>query len=241
MSISDDRDEPRKYIFPSGTEVPAGGYLVLYADHNISAPGLHMDFALDNDGEGVFLYDSLAVLLDEVEFGVQAADLSIGRVGHERQWALTQPSPAAENVAARTGDARKLKINEWLADGDFEDDFIELYNGDMLPVSLGGLYITDRAAAEPDRYCVKPLSFIAGGGYAVFIADDDSEETANHLNFALSAGGEMLGLFDAGLKPIDMVIYYCQNANISEGRSPDGLNSFAFFEVPSPGQANPSN
>src|SRR5688572_31461775 len=32
---------PRKYVFPNGTTIPAGGYLVVYADDATSAPGLH--------------------------------------------------------------------------------------------------------------------------------------------------------------------------------------------------------
>jgi len=51
----------------------------------------------------------------------------------------------AELVAARTGDARTLKINEWLANGvtPFPDDFIELFNPDPLPVALGDLFLTE--------------------------------------------------------------------------------------------------
>ena len=98
-----------------------------------------------------------STLLDSVEYGPQVADLSIGRVGHDGAWTLTQPTFGAANVAARTGNPATLKINEWFTNGQVRltDDFIELYNPDPLPVPLVGLSLTDNpivpAGQEPDR------------------------------------------------------------------------------------------
>ena len=49
-----------------------------------------------------------------------------------------------------------LKINEWLANGTvlFADDFIELYNPDLLPVDLSGMFLSDNPIAQPDRELV---------------------------------------------------------------------------------------
>ena len=60
--------------------LPDGAYLIVYADSNSAAPGLHADFALDQDGDEVRLYDAApngGALLDSVTFGPQAADRSM--------------------------------------------------------------------------------------------------------------------------------------------------------------------
>ncbi len=147
MSLSDDPANPTKFVFPAGTTLGAGQYLVLYAD-SASTSGLHLGFALEGSDGGVYLYDSPAnnqALLDSVQYGPQIANLSIGRIGHDGTWTLTQPTFGAANVAARTGDPATLKINEWLASEQVRtaDDFIELYNPDPLPVPLSGLYLTN--------------------------------------------------------------------------------------------------
>ncbi|MEJ2704561.1 MAG: CotH kinase family protein, partial [Sedimentisphaerales bacterium] len=126
MSLSDDADDPAKFVFPSGTMIKPGEYLVLYADSNADASGIHLGFALDGGGEGLYLYDRDGTLLDSVEFGTQLPDLSIGRTGRDGRWRLTVPTFGWANMAEPLGDPRTLKINEWLADGLvlFEDDFM---------------------------------------------------------------------------------------------------------------------
>jgi len=82
-----------------------------------------------------------------------------------------------------------VKINEWLADGNafYPDDFVELFNPDPVPVELGGLYLTDEPTGAPRRFQIAPLSYIAGRGYVVFIADNNPAAGCLHLNFRLAA------------------------------------------------------
>jgi hypothetical protein len=178
-------------------------------------------------------------LLDSVEFGLQLPDLSIGRVGYDGRWTLTVPTFGRPNVAYPLGDQNKIRINEWLADGLvlLEDDFIELYNTQNSPVDMSGLYMTDNPIAQPDKCPLGPLSFIAGKGFAVYTAD--GHVRPGHVDFKLSADTDMIGLFDAGLNQIDMVIYGPQTTDISYGRVPDGSDSFEFLQLPTPGVANP--
>jgi len=49
----------------------------------------------------------------------------------------------------------------------------------------------------------------------------------------------MIGLFDAEIKEIDKVLFGPQSTNVSQGRAPDGSTNFEFFELPTPGVANP--
>jgi hypothetical protein len=239
IRITDSPNEPDKlFVFTSGAINP-GQYLVLYADTNTAASGIHLGFGLDADGDALYLSDKDGNLLDSVKFGLQLHDLSIGRIGREGKWCLTKPTFGYANIQQPLGNPDTLKINEWLANEEvlFNDDFIELHNPHTNPVDLSGMYLTDNPITQPGKHKIGPLNFIAGRGYAVFQADDSNNP--GHANFRLSADQGMIGLFDAQLKEIDKVLYGPQTTDVSYGRSPDGSNSFMFFELPTPGVSNP--
>jgi hypothetical protein len=236
--ISDNPGNPGKYAIPGGTLVQPGGYLVLYADND--AGSLHTGFALDGDGEGVYLYKPQGqgdVPIDSVEFGMQLSDMSIGR-GKDGLWRLAVPTFGQANIIQPLGDSKKLKINEWLADGNvlYNDDFIELHNGHDVPVELSGLYITDNTVSQKSKHQFGPLNFIEAHGFAVL--DADGRDGPGHVDFRLSSKHEILGLYDEQLNLIDKVIYYGQTTDVSQGRSPDGAETLEFFTTPTPGFAN---
>jgi hypothetical protein len=242
MRLSDNPNNPNKFTFPNGTVLGAGQYLVLYANNPDGTPGIHLGFSLDRKGEGVYLYDRAASgggLLDSVEFGLQLPDFSIGRL-NGGDWFLTQPTFGAANVSQPLGSQSALKINEWLTFGlsPYPDDFIELYNPDPLPVALGGLHLTDQPIGAPGRHQIAALSFIGGGGYSVFIADNDPGKGADHVNFRLASEQGEIGLFSAELEEIDWVIYGPQRRDISFGRCPDGSPFQTALALPTPGAAN---
>jgi len=239
MSITDDPGNPTRFVFPFGLTIDPGEYLVLYADADTTTPGIHLGFALDGDGDAVYLYDRRGILVDSVEFGLQLPDLSIGRVGYDGRWRLAVPTFGQSNIAEPLGDPGRLKVNEWLARGEvlFADDFIELYNPQASPVDLSGLYLTDNPITQPNKCRLGPLSFIAGKGYAVFTAD--GQNLPGHVGFRLSVEGDMIGLFDAEIKEIDKVLFGPQSSDVSQGSAPDGSTNFEFFELPTPGTANP--
>lgn len=241
MGITDDPDDPYKYIVPAGTIIGAGQYRILYADNETTPPGLHLGFGLSQQGDGLFLFSPVGRLIDSVSFGPQVADLSIGRL-EAGAWGLTRPTfGSVNNIAQPTGDVRTLKINEWLADGvsPYANDFIELFNPDARPVALGGLFLTDNPISAPNLHEISPLSFIPGSGLAVFTADGEPGDGPDHLNFRLSPEQGMIGLHNTDLSLIDSVIYGPQRTDVSQGRQPNGSNTYAFFDVPTPGSPNP--
>lgn len=244
MTLSDDPAQPGKYVFADGTLIGPGEYLVLYGGAAAGTPGIQLSFGLSGAGDGVYLFAENGTLVDQVAFGTQIPDKSIGRMANG-SWALTQPTPGAANVRQQLGDASQLVINEWLAAGDrlLNDDFIELYNRDTLPVSLAGLAITDNLFASPRRHEFTPLSFVPGGGYLVLTADEapaegETAEADTLLSFGLSPWRETLALVDANDKPIDVVVYGPQSTDVSQGRSPDAGTAYRFFTAPSPGLSN---
>jgi CotH protein/lamin tail-like protein len=237
MTISDDPGDPMKYRIPNGTMLDSTNrYLVLYADPN-TVPPYHTGFALDGDGEAIYLYDTTGHLLDSVEFGTQIPDLSIGRV-NQGPWRLTVPTMGQENQVQDVGVPETLKINEWLANGKvlFADDFVELCNPDPQPVDLSSMFLSDNPITQPYKHSLRPLSYIAGDGYRAFDVDDSDQP--GHLNFLLNATKEMISLLDPEKNVIDQVFYGPQTTDVSQGRSPDGGNLLAFYELPTPNIAN---
>lgn len=235
LRLTDDPNDPGQFTFPSGSNLAAGAYLILSANN--------LPFALNQDGDGLYLFDRASnggALLDSVEFGRQLPDRSIGRLANG-QWALTTPTFGAANVPHATGDIYSLRINEWLADGvfPFTDDFIEIYNPGSSPVDLGGLYLTDNPIGEPARHRIGPLHFVDAFAYTAFIADGDPEAGSDHVDFGLALERGEIGLFDPDLALIDCITYTQQYSGQSQGRSPNGSNRIVFLLTPTPGAGNP--
>ena len=83
MYLSDDRANPKKWQFPAGTTIAAGGYLLIWADDDAGdSPGLHTNFKLSAGGESVVLSDTDAngnTVLDAVDFPALGRDVAYGR------------------------------------------------------------------------------------------------------------------------------------------------------------------
>jgi hypothetical protein len=241
LRLTDDPATPGKFTFPATTTLGAGARLVVFANNPDATPGFHLGFSLDQDGDGVYLFSRAVdgnIVLDSVVFGLQLADLTIGRISGG-DWMLNTPTLNAANGPRALGDPRGLKINEWQAVGvsPMPDDFIELFNPDANPVALGGLHLTDQPIGAPALSPIVPLSFIAGGGYAVFIADGDGDK-ANHVNFGLALEQGEIGLTATDRSVIDCVIYGPQQIGISSGRCPDGALGQKSLVLPTPGSPN---
>jgi len=231
MTLSDDSQQPAKFVFPASTTMHPGTYLVLSADDDLG-------FGLDAAGDAVYLYDHSGALIDSVEFGAQLPDLSLGRVEPDGLWHLTSPTFGRANVLHPVGDAHGVRINEWLASGKvlFESDFIELHNPLALPVDLGGSSLTDTPATEPGRHRFRPLTFVAAEGYIACDADGRTEP--GHVNFRLSPDGDMIALFDGASNEVDKVIFAWQTTDAAQGRCPDGAERLEFLPLPTPGLSN---
>ncbi len=232
-----------KYLFPTGTLVPAGGYLLLTTNT--------LGFNLDADGDEVFLYSGGsfgAVLIDTVKFGFQIADLSIGRTCNNLAWTLNSPTPAAANTAAETGTAALVSINEWSGNNDFivEEDFVELYNGGSLPTALGGLSLTDDAINFPQQNIISPLSYIKPGGFVLFRADGNVNAGASNVSFSVSRLREGITLLSGSIV-IDHIMSVPLIEDVTGGRASDGGRVFALFgpngysNLPTPGYSNATN
>ena len=251
MSITDDPLLKAKYVFPAGTTIGAGGYLIVYADADTAAPGLHAGFGLDGDGDGVYLFDTVAnsqTALDGITFGLQPADFSIGRTGAARDtWAICTPSVGGANTAvAALAAPAGLKINEWAGNRDYllVDDFLELYNSAAQPIAIGGMGLTDDFINYPFKHTLPQLSFIAPGAFQKFVAKGGSASAGNasELPFSIDASAGWLALTGVNGTIADSVDVVAQAHDTSRGRSPNGGGAIATFglptNIPTPGSSN---
>lgn len=231
------------YVFPAGTVLDPEAFVVLWADAQTAAPGLHLGFPLNATGGALYLLGAASPtpeVIDSVSYGLQVADFSIGRHG-SGAWALNLPTPGALNQVQLTGDPARLRLNEWLPASlsRFLDDYLELSNTDTLPVPLAGVQVSDNPIGWPDRFMFPPLSFIAPSGLLRLIADG-STDGGSHLPFRLSAEQGMIGLADANGEVIDRAVYESPWPDVAIGRMPDGTGRIANLPAPSPGGPNPA-
>jgi hypothetical protein len=80
--LSDDATNLNKWKIPTNTTIPAGGYLIIWADEDSSqntATSLHANFKLSGTGEAVYLSSTTQTLLDDAVFGAQRADFGFAR------------------------------------------------------------------------------------------------------------------------------------------------------------------
>lgn len=100
--LSDDATNPDKWAFPAAT-IPAGGFLLLWADEDQNQEGLHTNFKLSKSGEEILLSNTDGSIIDEVVFGAQETDVSWGRCpdGTGAFTAMT-PTPGSANLDCTT-------------------------------------------------------------------------------------------------------------------------------------------
>ena len=129
--LSDDNDDLTQWEFPN-TTIPAHSYLIIWADNDEDDTELHANFKLSASGEAIYLVNSNSEIIDEVIFGAQTADLSMGRyengVGNFVQMA---PSYSAENIQPTSGiddELNSLTPMEYILEPNFPNPFNPVTN-----------------------------------------------------------------------------------------------------------------
>lgn len=147
------------------------------------------------------------------------------------------------------GHAQDLVINELMASNDlahpdafFEfNDWMEIYNPGGL-VQLAGYHLSDDPT-NLTKYTIpntdEGSTFLPPNDHLVVWLDQDSAQGVLHANFKLSAEDEGIWLTAPdGVTVLDSIVYPPQQTDISYGRSCDGCDDWAFFNVPTPDAPN---
>ena len=224
MGLTDDPARPAKYLFPTATVLPPGGFLSVTLDEQ-------SPFRLDGDGQTVVLLHRDGTVADALSFGPQADNRSTSR--GPGGWELGIPTPGAGHQPDPTGPPTGLRINEWMASNPDGADWFEIVNTSHQPVSLAGVQL--RRSSEVTS--LPTHSFIGPGGFQQFVAD--RSPGPNHTVFKLSSNGETIIVADAEGKTIDTVTFGPQESGVAEGLLPDGVGPVARFpQHATPGEPN---
>lgn len=249
----------RQWAFPPGAVIQPGQYLLVWADgepDDTAGSNWHTSFRLSPTNGSVVLTlagSNLPIVLDYFSYADVPADGSWGAWPEDQtayRQAFSRVTPRAPNNPAWSSPT--LYINEWMAanarasgiadpaDGDY-DDWFEIFNPGIAPVSLEGYSLTD-TLANPGKFRVPTGIVVPARGYLLVWADEESSQTRTngdlHVNFKLAQGGEAIGLFAADGTPSDTVTFGAQGENVSAGRYPDGAGSINTLAVPTPRRPN---
>jgi hypothetical protein len=77
--LSDKIDNLTKWEIPAGTNLPAQGYQIIWADEDSSQGVFHANFKLASAGETLFLVNPSGTIVDQLIFPTQTTDISYGR------------------------------------------------------------------------------------------------------------------------------------------------------------------
>jgi large repetitive protein len=98
---SDDPERPNRFAITDGLTIPAGGFLLFYADNDSRQGAYHLNFALGRDGGFISLFSGATDrVIDSRSYGPQLTDVSLGRqVDGGPNWrTFDTPTPRATNA-----------------------------------------------------------------------------------------------------------------------------------------------
>ena len=236
--------------YPDSVTVPAGGFLVFYANKDTLFSVLNLNFKLSGSGEQIGLWNPAQEVLDSLTYGEQITDESYGRMPDgSNQWQFFIDHPVMGFTLTPGKSNITLKINEFIAKNDngIQDEFgnngdwIELYNYGVNEVDITGMFMSDMVD-DPTHYSFNP-TVIPSEGYLLIWCDNTVNDIITdpdtlHASFKLGAGGETVLLSYTANTIIDSLTFGPQTADISYGRYPDGTDDWLFFSVPTPRESN---
>lgn len=221
------------------------------------AAGLELWLVYETDG----LTDSLEMKDDGLSRDGLAGDRIYGAVLEP----LTEPGEWAFRVHAYDADDRTavlpcaavtwridepalpLFVNEFMAannshmadESGVYSDWLEIYNGGSAAIYLGDKYLSDDGR-YPSQWRMPEMT-LGPGEFAWFWADDREDQGPNHTNFKLAASGGSIGVYASEtdrLRPIHVLQYGAQTADVSSGLLPDGAGELEVLVEPTPGWSN---
>ncbi len=240
--LTDSFQSARRWPFPAGTILPAGGFLLVWLDGRADqtvAGQPHASFRPAVPAGVLALTrtaDGRTNVLDYLRYVAPGPDRTLGTYpdgnrSDRRLFALATPR-AANSLAAPL---LPVFINEWMAantatlqdpgDGGYNDWF-ELYNAGPTPANLAGYYLAN-SLTNRTQFAIPAGYLIPAGGRMLVWADKKPSLNLPsnpdlHVGFKLSADGESIVLAAPDGTIVDAVTFGTQSPDVSEGRVPDG-------------------
>jgi hypothetical protein len=169
MYLTDDLFDPKKFALPPGLVVPAGGFLLLWADSEPFQGSRHLGFQLAAAGEQIGLTDSDArgnVPIDSLGFGPQLPNAGEGRCpdGYDEIQPLASPTPGAANQGAASCPGGAIVVFAGTAQGG--EVRIAISGRLVVVTTIAGWSAEEVALAVADAIDADPILASAGIGGA---------------------------------------------------------------------------
>ncbi len=250
--LSDSLLEGAKYVFPAGTVLEPGAYVVVWCGGE-AEDGMHAPFKL-SAGEEAVLFDASGRPLDTAVLNSVDSGMVLRREGEV--WTQAKPCPGypktEEGMAEYEASLKEtedigLYINEFMASnatticdsfGSYSD-WIELYNSTDADMDISGFGISDNLS-QPMKYRFPDGTTIAAKGYlVVFCSGNEGMQNGElHAPFGLRSYGEDVVIANRAGRIIDSYSFKNQETDVSMARIPDGAGEFQSNSQPSPGYPN---
>ncbi len=245
FSLTDDPEQPEKYVFPDLT-LSADGYTVIFlsGDSKETRAG-YAPFGLSDNGDTVYLCYRKNVV-DELGITASPENVSFGRKADTDylQW-FAKPTPAAANsgIAANSVEALReacytgVMFSEVAAvSAADETDWIELHNTTDKPLNLTGYRLTD--APENAGLTLEETVLEAGAYLTVFCDRLSPEGISPCAPFSLGRFGDTVYLYTPDGILCDYLETGKQRDGITAGRDGDDRSKLVYFDEATPGEAN---
>lgn len=250
--LSDSLLEGAKYVFPAGTVLEPGAYVVVWCGGE-AEDGMHAPFKL-SAGEEAVLFDASGRPLDTAVLNSVDSGMVLRREGEV--WTQAKPCPGYPKTEAGMAEYEAslketedigLYINEFMASnatticdsfGSYSD-WIELYNSTDTDMDISGFGISDNLS-QPMKYRFPDGTTIAAKGYlVVFCSGNEGMQNGElHAPFGLRSYGEDVVIANRAGRIIDSYSFKNQETDVSMARIPDGAGEFQSNSQPSPGYPN---
>ena len=250
--LSDSLLEGAKYVFPAGTVLEPGAYVVVWCSGD-AEDGMHAPFKL-SAGEEAVLFDASGRPLDTAVLNSVDSGMVLRREGEV--WTQAKPCPGYPKTEEGMAEYEKslketedigLYINEFMASnatticdsfGSYSD-WIELYNSTDTDMDISGFGISDNLS-QPMKYRFPDGSTIAAKGYlVVFCSGNEGMQNGElHAPFGLRSYGEDVVIANRAGRIIDSYSFKNQETDVSVARIPDGAGELQSNSQPSPGYPN---
>lgn len=219
------------YVFPDGTTLGAGEYLVVYCD-GTTTDADYAPFSLSSaGGEELTLYSNANMVLDRLVTAALSTDASLAR-DENGDWQVSSiPTPGFENtqsgyeayLASVGSPDSNLRITEIMAsnlscladaEGAFYD-WIELTNAGSEAVDLAGYFLSDRED-KPLLWALPEGTLQPGERIVVFASGEagDSDDGL-HADFSLNRHSGVVTLCDQSGQIVSSVNYEELDDNVS--------------------------
>ena len=113
LYLTDNFTNPTKFAFPSNSLIQPNSYMIIWCDDGVSTSTyIHANFKLAESGEQIMLSNGNGGVLDSITFGVQTADVSMGRCPDGSGAFIAMPTPTfdAHNICPDDGITTPNKI-----------------------------------------------------------------------------------------------------------------------------------